>query len=40
LPFISAIASLLKVRLAKAAREVDLDRLPDLNDLKRHWELP
>jgi len=29
----------MKARLAKAAREVDLDRLPDLNDLKRDWEL-
>jgi hypothetical protein len=29
----------LKARLATAAREVDLDRLPDLNDLKRDWEL-
>jgi hypothetical protein len=29
----------LKARLAKAAREVDLDRLPDLNDLKHNWEL-
>jgi hypothetical protein len=28
----------LKARLAKAAREVDLDRLPDLSDLKRNWE--
>jgi Nucleotidyl transferase AbiEii toxin, Type IV TA system len=28
----------MKARLAKAAREVDLDRLPDLNDLKRDWE--
>jgi len=27
----------LKARLAKAAREVDLDRLPDLNDLKCEW---
>jgi Nucleotidyl transferase AbiEii toxin, Type IV TA system len=29
----------LKARLAKAAREVDLDKLPDLDDLKRDWEL-
>jgi hypothetical protein len=29
----------LKARLATAAREVDLDRLPDLDDLKRDWEL-
>ena len=29
----------LKARLAKAAREVDLERLPDSNDLKRDWEL-
>lgn len=29
----------LKARLAKAAREVDLDSLPDLNDLRRNWEL-
>ncbi len=29
----------LKEPLAKAAREVDLDRLPDVNDLKRSWEL-
>lgn len=28
----------LKERLAKAAREVDLDRLPDVNDLRRDWE--
>jgi hypothetical protein len=28
----------LKARLAKAAREVDLDRLPDVNDVKRSWE--
>jgi hypothetical protein len=27
----------LKARLAKAARVVDLDGLPDLNDLKRDW---
>jgi hypothetical protein len=27
----------LKARLAKAAREVDLNRLPDLNSLKRDW---
>jgi hypothetical protein len=35
-PFISAEP--LKARLAKAARKVDLDRLPDVNDLKRDWE--
>jgi hypothetical protein len=28
----------LKARLAKAAREVDLDALPSLDDLKRDWE--
>jgi hypothetical protein len=27
----------LKARLAKAVRDVDLDRLPDLNALKRDW---
>jgi hypothetical protein len=27
----------LKTRLAKAVRDVDLDRLPDLDDLKRDW---
>jgi len=32
------LAEPLKARLAKAAREVDLDGLPDLNDLKRDWE--
>jgi hypothetical protein len=29
----------MKARLARAVREVDLDRLPDLNDLKRDWEV-
>jgi hypothetical protein len=28
----------LKARLATAAREVNLDRLPDADDLKRDWE--
>jgi hypothetical protein len=32
------LPELMKARLAKAAREVDLDRLPKLNDLKRRWE--
>jgi hypothetical protein len=36
---LSQLPESMKARLAEAAREVDLDRLPDLNDLKRDWEV-